>query len=139
MKKLFVIMYLSLLVVGCQKNIKKTNDVKHPVAQIEFPEGTYYDMGYYYEKVVKEHSYPIHNPGKVPLVIDSIVTFCGCTSAYGPKTPIMPGKTDSIRVVYDGNGFAEGSFAKTARIFSNADTIVDLILRGAYFEPIKVK
>lgn len=136
---LYICIYLLAIasLAGCQQKSKETEVAmpRGPFAQIEFPEGTDYNTGNYYEKVIQEHGYPVYNPGKIPLVIDSVITFCGCTSASAPKKPILSGETDTIYVRYDGNGFVEGTFVKHIRVFSNAENSVDLTFRGAYFDP----
>ena len=139
MKKLIVPLAF-LLLAACGKNVQKAQDdaqeekLKGPVAQIEFPEGTDHDFGIYYEKEDKTYDFLVRNPGKVPLVINQIETSCGCTTAIGPEKPILEGKTDTIHVIYDGNGFTEGNWIKLVRIYANIEEpYIDLTLKGAYF------
>jgi hypothetical protein len=139
MKKLIVPLAFLLLAACGQKAPKAQDDaqeekLKGPVAQIEFPEGTDHDFGIYYEKEDKTHDFLVRNPGKVPLVINQIETSCGCTTAIGPEKPILEGKTDTIHVIYDGNGFTEGNWIKLVRIYANIEEpYIDLTLKGAYF------
>jgi len=138
MKKIIITMMLPLLLVACHQKdnaAKEAEQPKKPVALIEFPEGTDFDFGSYTEKVVKSHAFAVHNPGDVPLVIDSLVPSCYCTSAVGPTKPILPGETDSIVVSYDGDGFSEGVFVKHVYVLSNAAEPSDLVVRGSYFPP----
>lgn len=139
MKKLIVPLAF-LLLAACGQKVQKAQDdaqeekLKGPVAQIEFPEGTDHDFGIYYEKEDKTHDFLVRNPGKVPLVINQIETSCGCTTAIGPEKPILEGKTDTIHVIYDGNGFTEGNWIKLVRIYANIEEpYIDLTLKGAYF------
>ena len=145
---LFIFMFL--LLVACEQKGQKlksegdsqpalqSHGDKVPLAQVEFPEGKLFDFGFYYEKVNVEHDFPIHNPGKVPLVISKIETFCSCTRATGPEKPILEGQTDTIHVIYDGNGFVEGNWSKTIRIFANInDSFADLLIMGGYFVKIE--
>ena len=129
-----------LLLAACGQKAPKAQDdaqeekLKGPVAQIEFPEGTDHDFGIYYEKEDKTYDFLVRNPGKVPLVINQIETSCGCTTAIGPEKPILEGKTDTIHVIYDGNGFTEGNWIKLVRIYANIEEpYIDLTLKGAYF------
>lgn len=47
----------------------------------------------------------------------------------------MPGEYDSIIVVYDGNGFLNGSFRKFINIYSNAsENPMELRIKGCYFD-----
>ena len=139
MKKLIVPLAFLLLAACGQKAPKAQDDaqeekLKGPVAQIEFPEGTNHDFGIYYEKEDKTYDFLVRNPGKVPLVINQIETSCGCTTAIGPEKPILEGKTDTIHVIYDGNGFTEGNWIKLVRIYANIEEpYIDLTLKGAYF------
>ena len=134
-------MVLPLLMAACQQkdNAAKeaeTEEPKGPVALIEFPEGTDFDFGSFTEKVAKRHAFAVHNPGDVPLVIDTLITSCYCTKATGPTKPILKGQTDSIVVTYDGDGFSEGIFVKHVYVISNAAEPADLIVRGGYFNPL---
>ena len=139
MKKLIVPLAF-LLLAACGQKVQKAQDdaqeekLKGPVAQIEFPEGTDHDFGIYYEKEDKTYDFLVRNPGKVPLVINQIETSCGCTTATGPEKPILEGQTDTIHVIYDGNGFTEGNWIKLVRIYANIEEpYIDLTLKGAYF------
>ena len=139
MKKLIVPLAF-LLLAACGQKVQKAQDdaqeekLKGPVAQIEFPEGTDHDFGIYYEKENKTYDFLVRNPGKVPLVINQIETSCGCTTATGPEKPILEGQTDTIHVIYDGNGFTEGNWIKQVRIHANIEEpFIDLTLKGAYF------
>lgn len=116
----------------------KTEKTEEELALIEFPEGTDYNFGNYYERVVKTHDFLVHNPGKVPLIISKVETVCPCTQATYPKKPILEGQTDTIRVSYDGNGFVEGHWYKGIKIFANiAGETRDLQIHGAYFDNSK--
>ena len=118
MKKLIFPLVLLLFAACGQKsqNAQDTQDIKDtlkekpkgPFAQIEFPEGTEYNFGSYYEKVDKTHDFIVRNPGKIPLVISKVEAACPCTKVSGPKKPILEGQTDTIHVRYDGNGFLDG-------------------------------
>jgi hypothetical protein len=141
MKRLVFFMVWPLLLMACQQkdNAAKeteTEEAKGPVALIEFPEGTDFDFGSYTERVEKSHAFAVHNPGDVPLVIDTLITSCYCTKAVGPTKPILKGETDSIVVTYDGDGFSEGVFVKHVYVLSNAAEPSDLIVRGSFFNPL---
>lgn len=141
MKKLIVPLAL-LLLAACGQKVKTAQDAsqadslkQEPLALIEFPEGDDFDFGTYYEKEVKTHDFLVHNPGKVPLVINLVETSCGCTKTSGPKKPIFEGQTDTIHVTYDGDGFTEGFWAKYVRIHANIiDGTRDLRIRGSYYD-----
>jgi hypothetical protein len=140
--KVFIYSLLFLLLMGCGKKVQQTTREEEkpdvPLAEIEFPEGTNYNFGNYYERVVKTHDFLVHNPGKVPLIISKVETVCPCTQATYPEKPILEGQTDTIHVAFDGNGFVEGHWYKSIRIFANiAGDTRDLQIHGAYFDANK--
>jgi hypothetical protein len=116
-----------------QDTLKKEQP-KEFFAQMEFPDGTIYDFGNYYEREVKTHDFVVRNPGKEPLVISQVETGCSCITATAPKKPILEGQTDVIHVSYDGNGFTEGFWGKHIRVHANIkEHYVDLVLQGSYY------
>lgn len=58
------------------------------------------------------------NDGKEPLILSRPKSSCGCTVPTWPKQPILPGKSDVIKVTYTTNRV--GPFNKTVTIYSNA-------------------
>ena len=61
-------------------------------------------------------------------------TSCGCTGVFFTRGVVAPGQRAYIKVVYDGNGFTQGLFRKSCRIFTNASKEpVELEIRGGYF------
>ena len=69
------------------------------------------------------------NTGKEPLVLNNVRSSCGCTVPTWPKDPILPGKSDVIKVVYDTKRI--GMINKTITVTSNAKTsTVTLTIKG---------
>ncbi len=66
------------------------------------------------------------NKGNAPLVITRVAASCGCTVPSYPRTPVMPGKTDTIEVLY--NTRTRGEFAKTINIYTNAPASPMIVL-----------
>ena len=60
------------------------------------------------------YEFKFTNPGMVPLIIESAVAECGCTTPVYPKKPIMKGKTGTIKVTYDAKN--AGSFTKKVTV-----------------------
>ncbi len=56
------------------------------------------------EGAILSHYYVFKNTGKAPLLIDSYEVACHCTKVEYPKHPILPGKTDSIKLTFDTKG-----------------------------------
>lgn len=62
------------------------------------------------------------NIGDAPLVIHQAVASCGCAVPEYTKEPIMPGKTGTIKVTYNGTGKYPGHFKKSITLRTNAKT-----------------
>ncbi|HTX87789.1 MAG TPA: DUF1573 domain-containing protein [Bacteroidales bacterium] len=60
------------------------------------------------------------NTGKEPLILQKPVSSCGCTVPTWPQEPILPGKSDVIKVTYATHNV--GPFQKTITVTSNAKT-----------------
>ena len=59
------------------------------------------------------------NTGEKELLILSAVSTCGCTVPEYPKTAIMPGMKDSIKVTYNGSTRRVGKLKKTISLTTN--------------------
>ena len=69
------------------------------------------------------------NNGKEPLILSRPKSSCGCTVPTWPKQPILPGKSDVIKVTYTTNRV--GPFNKTVTVYSNAsNNPVKLQIKG---------
>ena len=68
------------------------------------------------------YEFKFTNPSKAPLIIESAVAECGCTTPLFPTKPIMKGKTGTIKVTYDAKSV--GSFTKkvTVKLVNVPDT-----------------
>ncbi|MEI6173895.1 MAG: DUF1573 domain-containing protein [Bacteroidota bacterium] len=60
------------------------------------------------------------NTGKEPLILSRPQSSCGCTVPTWPQEPILPGKSDVIKVTYNTNNI--GPINKTITVNSNAKT-----------------
>ena len=70
------------------------------------------------------------NTGKKPLIIETAVASCGCTTPTYPKQPLMPGKAADISVTY--NAEATGAFTKMVTVkFAGYDRPVLLTIEGS--------
>lgn len=79
-----------------------------------------FDFGKVKEGASVEHIYEFKNIGDQPLQIVKIDASCGCTAPdWQPKTPILPGKTGTIKVVFNTKGHP-GLAYKEITIKSNA-------------------
>jgi uncharacterized protein (DUF58 family) len=71
------------------------------------------------EKV--SHKFTFKNTGNQPLILNNVLTTCGCTVTDWPKDPIPPGKTGEIEVKFNTAG-RMGKQNKVITIISNATT-----------------
>ena len=60
------------------------------------------------------------NTGKEPLILSKPQSSCGCTVPTWPQEPILPGKSDVIKVTYNTHNI--GGINKTVTVTSNAKT-----------------
>lgn len=58
------------------------------------------------------------NTGKEPLILSNVRSSCGCTVPEWPRQPILPGKSDVIKVKYDTKRV--GMINKSVHVYSNA-------------------
>ena len=129
-----LILFVTLLTASCRRQSASVSE-HAPVAEtagIAFTDSTEHDFGMFRTQDTLVHHFVYRNTGTAPLVIQKVETSCGCTRATFSKKPLAPGGTDSIRVAYDGNGFRRGHFIKGCDVYSNADTVVHLRIRGYY-------
>ena len=59
------------------------------------------------------------NTGTDPIVISNVTVSCGCTTPEWSKTPVLPGKTGTIKATF--NAAAAGPFNKPVTVFSNTE------------------
>lgn len=69
------------------------------------------------------------NTGNETLIISDAYASCGCTVPEYPKTGILPGAKDSIKVSYNGIGRRPGVFRKVVTVQFNGPTADDSIAR----------
>ena len=62
------------------------------------------------------------NVGDAPLVIHQAVASCGCTVPEYTQEPVLPGKTGTVKITYNGTGKYPGHFKKSITLRTNAKT-----------------
>jgi hypothetical protein len=78
-----------------------------------------FDFGKILEKNGKvSHSFTFKNTGREPVVIDEIVSGCGCTGHEYTKGPVLPGQEGKVIITYDPL-YRPGFFSKEIVIYSN--------------------
>lgn len=68
-----------------------------------------------------EYTFKFKNSGNIPLVLQNVLTTCGCTVPEWPKEPISPEGEGIIHVVFD-SAARLGRQNKVITIRSNSDT-----------------
>lgn len=88
-------------------------------AQIKFDQVTQNFGEFSESNPVQECTFTFTNVGDAPLVINQAVASCGCTVPAYTKEPVMPGKTGTIKVTYNGKGKFPGHFKKSITVRTN--------------------
>lgn len=65
--------------------------------------------------------FEVTNTGKKPLIIEKVEASCGCTTPEKPEAPILPGKSDKIKVVFKPKPGQTGEQHKTVTVTANTD------------------
>ena len=103
-------------------------------AEIKFDKASH-NFGTFKEGEVQKTVFKFTNTGNEPLVIHQAITSCGCTVAKFTLTPVEPGKSGEIEVVYNGEGKLFGHFRKSITVRSNAKTpIARISIEGTMSE-----
>ncbi len=88
-----------------------------------------YSFGKIKQNVPATTNFTFTNVGAKPLIVEDAVAECGCTTPEYPKTPILNGKTATIKVTY--NAATPGKFTKRVTVkFANIAQPVILTIDG---------
>lgn len=91
---------ISLLPLSSLSAQESTEKDSVQFAQITFEEAEY-NFGDINRGKKVEKIFQFTNTGNLTLIIDNVLTTCGCTVPEWPKEPIAPGETGQIKVVFD--------------------------------------
>lgn len=70
------------------------------------------------------------NTGKTPVVIQRVITSCGCATPSYTREPVLPGKKGKVKVAYN-TIHRPGTFRKSVRVYTNVpDTVYTLTIKG---------
>ena len=87
------------------------------------------DFGSFPKEEKQERSFVLTNIGKGLLVIQDIVTSCGCTKVEYSKEPVRPGGTLEVKVIYEAEKAEH--FNKTVTVYCNTeDSPLRLTVKG---------
>lgn len=102
-------------------SIKAQNPTNPPVnpnaPEIKF-ESLIYDYGTIVQDANGDCEFKFKNVGKEPLILTNVTASCGCTTPYWSKEPILPDKSEVIKVHYATNRL--GVISKQITVVSNA-------------------
>ncbi len=94
-----------------------------------------YDFGKIKEEAgMVTHDFKFRNTGSEPLVIQRVVSSCGCTTPTWSKEPITPGGEGFIRVAYNPRN-RPNKFSKTITVYSNASSGPVMLRIMGFVEP----
>ena len=90
-----------------------------------------HDYGSVKEEVeVALSEFEFTNTGKTPVVIQRVITSCGCTTPSYTREPVLPGKKGKVKVAYN-TIHRPGTFHKSVRVYTNVpDTVYTLTIKG---------
>lgn len=123
MKKKLEYLFICLLIFcfmfsSTLKAQEETESDTSNYAQMEFEESTY-NFGDLYQGDKTEHIFKFKNIGAEPLIINNVLTTCGCTAPTWPKKPLLAGEEGQVKVVFDSSAKI-GRQNKVITIRSNA-------------------
>jgi hypothetical protein len=110
MKKLILSLITASVLMACNQPAKTTTDqatattanaANAPVMKFEFES---HDFGKIKQGDKTSYQFKFTNTGKSPLIITNAVASCGCTTPDWPKTPLQPGESGKINVVFNSAG-----------------------------------
>ena len=76
--------------------------------------------------------FEVKNTGDRPLIIEKVEASCGCTTPEKPEAPILPGKTDRIKVVFKSKPGQKGEQYKTVTVTANTDPKINTLKIKAF-------
>ena len=120
MKKFLFIAFLFVAVSAFAQEPVKFVETKHSFGKLK-------------QNIPATYIFKFSNTSSKPLVIESAVAGCGCTTPEYPKEPIAKGKQGTIKVTY--NAASMGAFTKDVTVkFVNVEKPVVLNITGEVVE-----
>ncbi len=112
----FVLLVFTFISVNAQDAAQPVNP---NAPEISF-EKTSHDYGTIVQGGDGTCEFKFTNTGKEPLILSKPQSSCGCTIPTWPQEPILPGKSEVIKVTYNTQNI--GPINKSVTITSNAKT-----------------
>ena len=115
------------LYLGVIKGEKETGQVVNSTSMSV--NQTVLDFGSFPQSEKQEKSFVLTNTGGGLLVIQDIITSCGCTKVEYSKEPVRPGGTLEVKVIYEAEQAEH--FNKTVTVYCNTkDSPLRLAVKG---------
>lgn len=124
MKRISIVFLLGLVISGLLFAQSK------PKPEVKFDKNVH-DYGSVKEEVeVALSEFEFTNTGKTPVVIQRVITSCGCAAPSYTREPVLPGKKGEVKVAYN-TIHRPGTFRKSVRVYTNVpDTVYTLTIKG---------
>jgi hypothetical protein len=103
---------------SASQNRATLDEVREAVPVIKITNRTF-PFGFIDEGDKVSHTFLIENTGDANLIIEDVVTSCGCTVPKLGSKNIRPGKSTNLTVVFDSEG-KFGKQNKTIEVYTNA-------------------
>lgn len=123
MKKVIYLLGIMLLMAGAAK-AQEAKTQSGPEIEFEKVVHDYGDVPYNGDG---QCEFRFTNTGTEPLLVLKPKSSCGCTVSTWPQDPILPGKSEVIKVTYRTNRV--GNFDKKVTVTSNAVQNPTVVLR----------
>ena len=114
----FVLLMFATFTLHAQDNAQPVNNDPN-APEISFDK-LLHDYGTVMQGSDATCEFKFTNTGKEPLILSKPVSSCGCTVPTWPQEPVLPGKSDVIKVTYSTHNV--GPINKTITVNSNAKT-----------------
>jgi len=108
------IIVLLLLTGAVYSSNAQTVAENKPVAETVLLKEKSFDFGKIPQGRPVTHVFELVNKGKEPIILENVLTSCGCTTPEWSREPVKPGATSTIKVGY--NAASEGQFNKSITI-----------------------
>jgi hypothetical protein len=121
MKYILVAFFALTLIGASAQSPAKFKEIKHSFGKIK-------------QNVPATYVFTFTNTSDKPVVVESAVAGCGCTTPEFPKAPIAKGKSGTIKVTY--NAANPGKFTKEVTVkFLDAPQPIVLTIEGDVATP----
>ncbi|MCC5932005.1 MAG: DUF1573 domain-containing protein [Cyclobacteriaceae bacterium] len=100
-------------------------EMVHAQAQANVPDISFetdsHEFGDIFQGDKVQHTFSFTNNGNAPLVLNGVLTTCGCTAPVWTKEPVLPGEEGKITIVFNSAGRV-GWQNKIITVRSNAES-----------------